>query len=134
MADSTVLECQSPDVAARLRSIKNRLPGQLQRERLETARALYGPLYSLAEIRGRVAETLPWRAGFFRSAALTPIEEYTEHIPDEALLKYDDAVQSGLFSSFSVVTPVYYRERQLDPWIIGRVAEADWWAVFARWE
>lgn len=37
----------------------------------------------------------------------------------EALLKYDDAVRSGLFSKFWVATPTYYQERQMDPWIIG---------------
>jgi len=93
------------DVVARVRSIRARLPGQLLRERLEMALLHYGPLYSLAEIRQRVGEVLPRRFGYVRGATLEPIEQYREPIPDEALLKFDDAGQSGLFSRFSVAAP-----------------------------
>ena len=86
------------DVAARIRAIRARLPGQLLRERLEMAQLDYGPLYSLAEVRQRVGEVLPRRLGYVRGATLEPIEQYREPIPDEALLKFDDAVQSGIFS------------------------------------
>jgi hypothetical protein len=51
-------------------------------------------------IRERVAETLPIRAGYIRSAVIEPIEEYGGSIPDESLLRYDDAERSGLFSEF----------------------------------
>src|SRR5205807_2641746 len=50
------------------------------------------------------------------------------------LLKYDDAVQSGLFDKFWVATPTYYQERQVDPWIVAEVGGADRWAVIARWD
>src|SRR6266545_3975772 len=53
----------------------------------------------------RVAETLPTRIGYVRSTVMEPIEEYRRLIPDEVLLKYDDAQRSGLFAKFSVVTP-----------------------------
>jgi hypothetical protein len=122
------------DTAARLRAIRRRLPGQVVGERLETAQLLYGPLYSLAEVRMRVADVLPRRVGFVRGAALEPIESYSLPIPDEALLKWDDAVQSGLFARFMVATPTYYSERQVDPWIIGEVDGTDQWAVIAQWD
>jgi len=121
-------------IAARVRAVRDRLPGQLLRERLEMARLCHGPLYTLAEIRQRVGEMLPRRLGFVRGAALEPIQTYREAIPDEALLKYDDAVRSGLFLKFWVATPMYYQERQMDPWIIGEVIGSDRWAVVAQWD
>jgi hypothetical protein len=122
------------DPASRARAIRARLPGQLLRERQDMARLCYGPLYSLAEIRQRVGEVLPRRFGFVRGATLEPIEQYREPIPDEALLKYDDAAQTGWFSKFWVATPTYYQERQVDPWIVAEVQGVDRWAVIARWD
>ena len=119
---------------ARVRAIRARLPGQMLRERLQMAELLHGPLYSLAEVRQKVGQTLPRRAGYVRGAALEPIEEYRQAIPDEALLKYDDAVKSNLFSRFWVATPTYYQERQVDPWILGEVMGTDRYAVIAKWD
>jgi len=119
---------------ARIRSIRARLPGQVLRERLEMAEVCYGPLRTMAEIRQKVGESLPRRIGFVRGATLEAIETYRQPIPDEALLKYDDALQSGLFSKFWVATPTYYQERQLDPWIIAEVTGSDRCAVIAQWD
>jgi hypothetical protein len=124
----------TPESLARVRAVRSRLPGQMLQERLETAQLTYGPLYALAEIRQRVGEVLPRRFGYVRSAMLEPIEAYRHRIPDYALLKYDDAVQSGLFSKFWVATPAYYQERQVDPWIVAEVSGSDRWAVIARWD
>ncbi len=127
------LETTPVDPAERLRAIRARLPGQMLRERVEMAQVCHGPLYRLTEIRQRVGEVLPRRAGFVRGAALEPIETYREAIPDDALLKYDDAVRSGLFGKFMIATPTYYQQRQVDPWIIAEVAGTDRWAVIAQW-
>jgi hypothetical protein len=124
----------TPESLARVRAIRGRLPGQMLQERLETAALAYGPLYTLAEIRQRVGEVLPRRFGYVRSAVLEPIESYRQPIPASALLKYDDAAQSGLFAKFWVATPTYYQERQVDPWIVAEVSGADRWAVIARWD
>jgi hypothetical protein len=118
----------------RLRDIRSRLPGQMLDERLEMARLSYGPLYSLAQIREAVAATLPRRVGFIRGALIERIEDYRAEIPDEALLKYDDALQSGIFSSFWVATPAYYSDKQTDPWILGQVVGSDLYAVIAQWD
>jgi hypothetical protein len=123
-----------PDVDARVRTIRARLPGQMLRERIEIAQLCYGPLFTLAEVRFKVGQTLPRRAGYVRGATLEPIEDYRQGIPDEALLKYDDAVKSGLFTKFWVATPTYYQERQVDPWIVGEVTGADRYAVIAQWD
>lgn len=127
-------ELMSHDTVSRVREIRSRLPGQMIQERLENAQLTYGPLYTLAEIRQRVGEVLPRRLGYVRSAVLEPIENYRQRIPDESLLKYDDAVSSGLFSKFWVATPTYYQERQVDPWIVAEVSGTDRWAVIARWD
>lgn len=124
----------TPETLTRVRAIRARLPGQMLQERLETAQLAYGPLYTLAELRQRVGEVLPRRLGYVRSAVLEPIESYREAIPAHALVKYDDAVQSGLFAKFWVATPTYYQERQVDPWIVAEVGGADRWAVIARWD
>jgi hypothetical protein len=121
-------------VAERARAVRARLPGQMLRERIEMAEICHGPLYGLAEVRQRVAQTLPRRAGFVRGAVMEPIEDYQRPIPDDALLKYDDAVKSGLFSKFWVATPTYYQERQVDPWIIGEVLGSNRYAVIAQWD
>src|SRR5439155_1697955 len=102
---NATIQPPAADTAARAQEIRRRLPGQARRQRLDTARLEYGPLYSLAEIQQRVAQTLHQKVGFIRRAVFEPIESYQGPIPDEALLKYDAAVQSGLFSAFSVVTP-----------------------------
>jgi hypothetical protein len=127
------VETVPTDAAERVRSIRFRLPGQAVNERLEMARVAYGPLYTLGLIRERVAETLPIRAGYIRSAVIEAIDEYRGSISDEALLKYDDAERSGLFSEFRVVTPTYYRQPQVDPWLVAQIAGTKLWAVIARW-
>ena len=130
---STIIDETFPDVATRLHAIRSRLPGQMRAERVKEAELRYGSLYTLAEIRRKVSETLAMRAGFIRSAVLDPIEAYAEAIPDEALLKYDDAERSGLFDKFLVATPRYYESRQTDPWIVGRVTGTERYAVIAYW-
>lgn len=132
--DQTQAPTTPTELETRARAIRSRLPGQMLRERLEMAQLLYGPLFTLAEIRQKVGQTLPRRAGYVRGAALEPIEEYRQAIPDDALLKYDDAVKSGLFTKFWVATPTYYQERQVDPWIVAEVMGADRCAVIAQWD
>jgi hypothetical protein len=128
------VETEPTDVAVRVRAIRFRLPGQAVDERVELARVAYGPLYTMGLIRERVAETLPIRVGYVRSTVVEPIEQYGGAIPDEALLKYDDAARSGLFSAFHVVTPTYYRQRQIDPWLVAQVAGTELRAIIARWD
>jgi hypothetical protein len=129
-----IVETPSQDVAERVRAIRLKLPGQAGKERAEMARVAYGPLYTMGLVRERVAETLPARTGYIRSTVVQPVEDYREPIPDDALLKYDNAERSGLFSKFWVVTPTYYWQRQVDPWLVGEVAGTTLCAVIARWD
>lgn len=132
--------CTAAETAAhRLRAINESLPGQMLLKHLEAAQLQYGQLFTIAEIRQRVGATLPRRVGFVRGATLEPIEDYRQPIPDEALLKYDDALRSGLFSKFWVATPTYYQERQADPWILGEVKDSEEmgsarYAAIAQWD
>jgi hypothetical protein len=128
------IETVPADAAERVRAIRFRLPRQAVTERIEMARLSYGPLYTLGLVRERVAETLPPRIGYVRSTVMESIEQYTGPIPDEALLKYDDAARSGLFARFWVVTPTYYWNSQVDPWIVAEVAGTTLCAVVARWD
>jgi hypothetical protein len=132
--ESTRTAATSPEMTTRLRAIRAGLPGQMLRERLQTARACYGMLYTEGEIRKKVGDTLPLRVGFVRGADLELIENFSRPIPDDALLKYDDAVQTGVFSRFQVATPRYYAQRQVDPWIVGQVVGTELWAVIAQWD
>ncbi len=115
----------SVEMAERVKQIRTGLPGQM--------RDYYGPLYTLHEIRRRVARTLRWRFGFAREGAVEPIETYADPIPDEALLKYGEAVERGIFSRFWVVTPRYNRRPEADPWIVGEVIGSRLCAVIAQW-
>jgi hypothetical protein len=128
------IETIPADAAERVRAIRFRLPGQAVMERIELARVAYGPLYTIGLVQERVAETLPARIGYVRSTVMEPIEEYRGLIPDEVLLKYDEAEQSGLFANFWVVTPTYYRTPQADPWLVAEVAGTRLCAVIAQWD
>jgi hypothetical protein len=129
------IETVLANAAERVRAIRFRLPGQAVMERIELARVAYGPLYTIGLLQERVAETLPIRIGYVRSTVMEPIEQYRGLIPDEVLLKYDDAERSGLFAKFWVVTPTYYyRAPQVDPWIVAEVAGTTLCAVIARWD
>lgn len=127
------VETVPANAAERVRAIRFRLPGQAVMERIELARVVYGPLYTIGLIQERVAETLPIRIGYVRSTVMEPIEQYRGLIPDEVLLKYDDAERSGLFAKFWVVTPTYYRAPQVDPWIVAEVTGTRLCAVIAQW-
>ena len=127
-------ELKTLDDSSRARRIRARLPGQVLRERIDLTRASYGPLHTMIEVRRKVAETLPHRIGYVRGATFESIETYQESIPDDALLKYDDAKRTGWFDKFWVVTPTYYRERQLDPWIVGEVLGTSLCAVITQWD
>jgi hypothetical protein len=123
----------TPDVLARVRHIRAGLPGQLRRHRLRTASLLYGPLYTVDEAHRRIAGTLPFRFGWVRRVRVVPIERSETLLPDDVLLRYDDAAQAGVFSRFLVATPAYYWWPQPEAWLLAEVDGTARWAVLARW-
>jgi len=62
-----------------------------------------------------------------RVSAWTHVHNYVGQIPEPALLKYADALESGLFKTFYVVEPFYEgptpRRRAIDPWLVGGLEE-----------
>ena len=117
----------------RARDIRAKLPGQARQERLVTATLLYGSLAALETLHRRIARTLPSRVGSIRRTKVHSIEDAETIIPDDALLKYDDAAQLELFSRFVIVTPAYWFGEEGGPWLVANVAGTDRWAVIARW-
>lgn len=116
-----------------MRDIRATLPGQLRRARLATAALMYGPLYSLDDLHRRIARTLPWRPGSVRRVKVDPIERADTLIPDDVLLKYDDALQLGVFARFLIARPAYWWRPRGDPWLVAGVAETEQWAIIASW-
>ncbi len=132
--DTPTTGTPTADVAERARQVRARLLGQVVRDRIDTAAARYGPLYTRAEIERRVSESLPLRLGARRTAVFQPIESYSEQrIPDDVLVAYDEALASHLFSRFWVVSPAYRTEVQADPWILGEVNGTSLFAVITHW-
>jgi hypothetical protein len=86
------------------------------------------------ELRARIAGSLPWTFGSVRCARLEPIEDTEIVIPDEILVKYDDALQLGLFSRFMVARAAYYLAPQPNPWLVAEVAGSERWVAIARWD
>jgi len=120
------------DRRERVHEIRAGLPGQVRKARLMTASMLYGPLCSLDDLHRRIARTLPSCFGRVRHTRISPIEQSEALIPDDALLKYGDAGQVGVFSRFLIATPAYWLGAEGDPWLIANVAGTDRWAVIAR--
>ena len=62
-----------------------------------------------------------------RARAWTDVRDYGGQIPEPALLKYADALESGLFKVLYVVEPTYEvptpRRRAVDPWLVGGLEE-----------
>jgi hypothetical protein len=121
------------DMRARIRYIRSGLPGQLRQERLATAALLYGPLCSLDEVHRRIAHTLPRVFGSVRRAKVAPLDQCDVVLPDDVLLKYDDAVQLGVFSRFLVATPAYYWSARGDPCLVAAVEGTERWAFIVSW-
>lgn len=118
---------------ARIRDIRAGLPGQLRQQRLRTASLIFGPLYSLDQIHRRIAHTLPFRFGCVRRMSVAPIERSETIMPEDVLLRYDEASQSGVFSRFLVGTPAYYCWPTRDAWLLAQIDSTERWAVLAHW-
>ena len=130
----TSLQTEAVETVARIDRIRRSLPGQIWRERLDEARLRYGVLYTLEQVRDRVARTLPRRFGRIRTATFQPIENYRSPIPGDVLLKYGDAKSTELFERFLVATPCYSEQAQIDPWILAQVAGTEWFAIIGQWD
>ena len=131
--------------------IRAELPGQRTERAHCTIRSeaqlRYGQILSWRAVLDAVARVAPRRLFFFRDALATKLEVYRGPIPDEALLAFDEAQRTGLFSSYWIVTPRYEslgaRLAASDPWLVAQLNDADAYApgfhlsnyvVLAHWD
>jgi hypothetical protein len=128
------LDLDAFEAGARVRRIRDRLLGQTLGERVAQARARYGLVYTLAELRAAICPR--WRPWFSHSdrGFMEPLEGYEAPIPDDALLRYDDASETALFSRFWVVASTRSGADRPARWIVGEVrGSAGLYAIVARW-
>ena len=100
------------------------LPGQAGACRKIQAEAEFGLSYTWKEIEQRVIASLPRKFGLDREARSTDLYLYRRPIPDAALLRFKEAMDSGLFSNFFVVEAQYGDRAMADPWLIGRIKDS----------
>lgn len=128
------LDLDGLEAAAQVRRIRDGLPGQTVGDRIAQARARYGRVYTEAELRAAAGPR--WRAWFSRFArdVMQPLEAYQAPIPDDALLRYDDASDTAWFSRFCVVAPASAGRDRPARWIVGQLrGSAERYAIVARW-
>lgn len=121
-----------------LREIRNGLKGQKVWTHHSNIAAQFGKVYSWNELFHRIRKSIPSKLFRTRDTHFLLINDYPRFIPDEALLKYHTARQTGYFGAFFVIEPVYATEyRHLpanDPWIIARIGiSGDQYVVIAQW-
>lgn len=118
----------------RARRVRHHLYGQTLGERIAQARARYGRVYTRAELR---AVAYPRRRAWssrIERRLVKPLEAYRAPIPDDALLRYDDASETALFSRFCVVAPAGGHEDRPTHWIVGELRGGlERYAIVARW-
>jgi hypothetical protein len=128
------LDLDAFEAGVRVRRIRDRLLGQTLGERVAQARARYGRVYTLAELRAAACPR--WRAWLSRPdrGFMEPLESYQAPIPDDALLRYDDASETAWFSRFCVVTPASSGRDRSAGWIVGELrGGVELFAIVARW-
>lgn len=128
------LDRDALEAGAQVRRIRDRLPGQTLGERIAQALARYGRVYTGAEVRPAAGPR--WRAWFSRFVrdVMQPLEAYRASIPDDALLRYDDASDMAWFSRFCALAPARAGRDRPARWIVGQLrGGGELYAVGARW-
>ena len=114
--------------------MRAKLPGQRVASVLELAETQFGKSYGYREIYNKVRKTIPFHPFFFRYTLWSGIDLFTKIIPDEALLKLHNAIQSKYFSGFYVLEPYYGCQlSEIDPWLVGKVIGTNKYIVIAQW-
>ena len=103
-----------------IQRMRETLPLQ-QRARLHQEAELMYQTVRWGVCRRHIRWSLPWHPLKIRRVVVWRIREYPRFIPDEALLKFAQAEESRLFTSFWVAEPTYQRisVTKEDPWLIG---------------
>jgi hypothetical protein len=118
----------------RIQRIRDRLLRPTLEERVAQVRARYGRVYTPAQLRTAASPHQRNRFRGFQRGFLEPLETYEAPIPDDALLRYDDALGTESFSQFWVVTPARAGQDRPIRWIVGQLrGGVDLFAIVARW-
>lgn len=117
----------------RIRRIRDRLLRPTLEERVAQVRARYGRVYTAAQLRAAASPRQRNRFRGFERGFLEPLETYGA-IPDDALLRYDDALETESFSQFWVVAPARSGRDRPTRWIVGQLRGGlGLFAIVARW-
>ena len=118
----------------RVRRIRDRLFRPPLEERLARVRARYRRVLTLPRLR---AAASPRRGkGVRRSERgfMEALDGYEGPISDDALLRYDDAWETGAFSQFWVVRPARSGRDRGMRWMVGELRGGlDLYAIVAQW-
>jgi len=126
--------CEAAEDRAKVAEIRQDLAGQQTRGRWDLAEAQFGLIMDIGTLRDRIRKTIPFRLFNVRHVDWEDIGSYTGHIPDQALLKYEEARRTGLFRCFKVAAPMYSTFNPVsDPWLLGYV-DPSHAIVLAYWE
>ena len=118
----------------RIRRIRDRLLRPTLEERVAQVRARYGRVYTPAQLRAAASPRQRNRFRGFKRGFLEPLETYGAPIPDDALLRYGDALETESFSQFWVVAPARSGQHRCARWIVGQLRGGlDLFAIVARW-
>lgn len=121
------------DKQAAAQRVRQKLPGQVAQSRRALAEAQYGLAMSQRELHDKIRRSIRARFGFERSSSGVGITSYTRFIPDEALLKYQEAKDSGFFDRFTIEWPTYDSKQAPDPYLVGWL-DGDTAIVLAYWD
>ena len=129
-----VLDLDALEEGFRVRRIRERLLRPTLEERVAQVRARYGRVYTLTQLRATASARRRGRARRCEHGFMESIEAYEAPIPDDALLRYEDASETTWFWRFHVVMPISSRAERPLRWIVGEVrGGADLYAIVARW-
>jgi hypothetical protein len=118
----------------RVRRIRDRLLRPTLDERVARVRARYGRVYTRAQLCGGGAARRRGRFRRLERGCARSLEAYGARIPDDALLRYDDALGTEAFSQFWVVTPARSGRDRCARWLVGELrGGVDLFAIVARW-
>lgn len=107
--------------AARAAKVRAAMTGQAVAAKRQETELRFGRIYSRRDLVEAVRQSVPMRLFRQRAVEWERLENYTRFVPDAALLRYQEAYESGLFVAYSVLWPTYAARPAKDPWLVGWV-------------
>jgi hypothetical protein len=111
------------EVLDRVKKIRAALPNLAPN--LEVAAAQFGLQVPARAVHQHARRALPFKFFSRRGSTWWTVDHFRGSVPDQALLKYDEAKRTGLLTHFYVVVPMRstarYEFAPRDPWLVGSV-------------